>query len=137
MASREPRTGLRRPARRFDNTELELELRDGRRVPVILGHCRFPADDGGVIYALDLSAFRRAESRRQLESLHAAVLVSWRPDRRDRQSRRSSKSTIRGAMRSMPPRRASIACWRAKTTCNAARAAEQEIACRRTSRGAA
>ena len=62
---------------RFDNTELELELRDGRRVPVILGHCRFPADDGGVIYALDLSAFRRAESRRQrVESLHAAVLVS-------------------------------------------------------------
>lgn len=62
---------------RFDNTELELELRDGRRVPVILGHCRFPADEGGVIYALDLSAFRRAESRRQrVESLHAAVLAS-------------------------------------------------------------
>ena len=62
---------------RFDNTELELELRDGRRVPVILGHCRFPANEGGVIYALDLSAFRRAESRRQrVESLHAAVLAS-------------------------------------------------------------
>ncbi|HEX5160082.1 MAG TPA: MASE1 domain-containing protein [Steroidobacteraceae bacterium] len=62
---------------RFDNTELELELRDGRRVPVILGHCRFPADEGGVIYALDLSAFRRAETRRQrVESLHAAVLAS-------------------------------------------------------------
>ena len=62
---------------RFDNTELELELRDGRRVPVILGHCRFPADEGGVIYALDLSAFRRAEARRQrVESLHAAVLAS-------------------------------------------------------------
>ena len=27
---------------RFGNTELELALRDGRRVPVILGHCRFP-----------------------------------------------------------------------------------------------
>jgi signal transduction histidine kinase/integral membrane sensor domain MASE1 len=62
---------------RFDNTELELELRDGRRVPVILGHCRFPADEGGVIYALDLSAFRRAEARRQrVESLHSAVLAS-------------------------------------------------------------
>ena len=62
---------------RFDNTELELELRDGRRVPVILGHCRVPANEGGVIYALDLSAFRRAEARRQrVESLHAAVLAS-------------------------------------------------------------
>ena len=62
---------------RFDNSELELALRDGRRVPVILGHCRFPADEGGVIYALDLSAFRRAEARRQrVESLHAAVLTS-------------------------------------------------------------
>jgi PAS domain S-box-containing protein len=61
----------------FDNTELELALPDGRRVPVILSHCRFPSDDGGVIYALDLSAFRRAESRRQrMESLHAAVLTS-------------------------------------------------------------
>src|SRR6185503_16150614 len=56
---------------RFDNAELELPLRDGRRVPVILGHSRFPSDDGGVIYALDLSAFRRAEARRQrVESLH-------------------------------------------------------------------
>jgi signal transduction histidine kinase/integral membrane sensor domain MASE1 len=62
---------------RFDNTELELALQDGRRVPVILGHCRFPSDEGGVIYALDLSAFRRAEARRQrVESLHAAVLNS-------------------------------------------------------------
>ena len=62
---------------RFDNAELELSLRDGRRVPVILGHCRFPADEGGVIYALDLSSFRRAEARRQrVESLHAAVLTS-------------------------------------------------------------
>jgi len=62
---------------RFDNAELELALRDGRRVPVILGHCRFPADEGGLIYALDLSSFRRAEARRQrVESLHAAVLAS-------------------------------------------------------------
>ena len=61
----------------FDNAELELALRDGRRVPVILGHSRFPSDEGGVIYALDLSAFRRAEARRQrVESLHAAVLAS-------------------------------------------------------------
>ena len=66
------------PLQRFDNTELEIELRDGRRVPVILGHCRFSStDEGGVIYAIDLSAFRRAEARRQrVESLHAAVLAS-------------------------------------------------------------
>jgi signal transduction histidine kinase/integral membrane sensor domain MASE1 len=74
-AAREPESGD--PLERFDNTELELALRDGRRVPVILGHCRFPSDEGGVIYALDLSAFRRAEARRQrVESLHAAVLTS-------------------------------------------------------------
>jgi signal transduction histidine kinase/integral membrane sensor domain MASE1 len=61
----------------FDNAELELALRDGRRVPVILGHARFAPDEGGVIYALDLSAFRRAEARRQrVENLHAAVLTS-------------------------------------------------------------
>jgi C4-dicarboxylate-specific signal transduction histidine kinase len=52
-------------------------LRAPRPVPVILGHCRFPANEGGVIYALDLSAFRRAEARRQrVESLHSAVLAS-------------------------------------------------------------
>jgi PAS domain S-box-containing protein len=62
---------------RFDNAELELALRDGRRVPVILGHARFPSNEGGVIYALDLSSFRRAEARRQrVENLHAAVLAS-------------------------------------------------------------
>jgi signal transduction histidine kinase/integral membrane sensor domain MASE1 len=62
---------------RFDNAELELALRDGRRVPVIMGHARFASDEGGVIYALDLSAFRRAEARRQrVENLHAAVLTS-------------------------------------------------------------
>ena len=62
---------------RFDNAELELALRDGRRVPVILAHASFPSDEGGVIYALDLSAFRRAEARRQrVENLHAAVLTS-------------------------------------------------------------
>jgi PAS domain S-box-containing protein len=62
---------------RFDNAELELALRDGRRVPVIMGHARFASNEGGVIYALDLTAFRRAEARRQrVESLHAAVLTS-------------------------------------------------------------
>jgi PAS domain S-box-containing protein len=62
---------------RFDNAELELALRDGRRVPVIVGHRPFTADEGGVIYALDLSSFRRAEARRRrVESLHAAVLTS-------------------------------------------------------------
>jgi PAS domain S-box-containing protein len=47
---------------RFDNAALGLALRDGRRVPVILGRAAFPSDEG-VIYALDLTAFRRAEAR--------------------------------------------------------------------------
>lgn len=62
---------------KLDSCEHELALSDGRRVPVILGHCRFPADEGGVIYVLDLSAFRRAETQRKnAESLHSAVLAS-------------------------------------------------------------
>src|SRR5262247_1663063 len=57
--------------------ELDLALRNGRRIPAILGHCRFSDDDGGVIYALDLSAIRRAEAERHsAESLHSAVLAS-------------------------------------------------------------
>jgi len=76
-AAREPEPDCGDLLERFDNAELELALRDGRRVPVILGSCRFPADEGGVIYALDLSSFRRAEARRQrVESLHAAALTS-------------------------------------------------------------
>ncbi len=62
---------------KLDSSEHELALSDGRRVPVILGHCRFPADEGGVIYVLDLSAFHRAETQRKhAESLHSAVLAS-------------------------------------------------------------
>jgi PAS domain S-box-containing protein len=62
---------------KLDRSEHELALSDGRRVPVILGHCRFPADEGGVIYVLDLSAFRRAEAQRmKAETLHSAVLAS-------------------------------------------------------------
>ena len=61
----------------LDDTESEFALNDGRRVPVLLGHCRFPANEGGVIFAFDLSACRRAEARRQrAENLHAAVLAS-------------------------------------------------------------
>jgi PAS domain S-box-containing protein len=66
------------PLRRFDATEKELTLRDGRRIPVILGQCRFSSGEpGGILYALDLSAFRRAEAQRlKAENLHSAVLAS-------------------------------------------------------------
>jgi signal transduction histidine kinase/integral membrane sensor domain MASE1 len=57
-------------------TEGDLTLPDGKRVPVILGQARF-GDGGGVLYALDLSAFRKAEAgRKQVEGLHSAVLGS-------------------------------------------------------------
>lgn len=65
------------PLPAFTRCERELALRDGRRVPVLLSHCRFPADEGSILYALDLSEFRRAEAgRRSVEGLHAAVLAS-------------------------------------------------------------
>jgi PAS domain S-box-containing protein len=66
------------PLQRFDSTENELTLRDGRRIPVVLGQCRFSSGEpGGIMYALDLSAFRRAEAQRlTAENLHAAVLAS-------------------------------------------------------------
>jgi len=55
----------------------DLNLPDGRRVPVILGQCRFDNDDGGVLYALDLSSYRSAEAgRMRAEGLHSAVLGS-------------------------------------------------------------
>jgi signal transduction histidine kinase/integral membrane sensor domain MASE1 len=61
----------------FASSERELALGDGRRVSVLLSHCRFPTDEGGVLYALDLSASRRAEARtEQAENLHSAVLAS-------------------------------------------------------------
>jgi PAS domain S-box-containing protein len=64
------------------NTEVPLErellLRDGRRIPVLVGGRRFPGSaTEGTAYVFDLSSLRRAESqRRQLEMLHSAVLAS-------------------------------------------------------------
>ena len=64
------------------NTEVPLEremlLRDGRRIPVLVGGCRFPGSAAeGTAYVFDLSSLRRAESqRRQVEMLHSAVLAS-------------------------------------------------------------
>ena len=64
------------------NTEVPLErellLRDGRRIPVLVGGCRFPGPAAeGTAYVFDLSSLRRAESqRRQVEMLHSAVLAS-------------------------------------------------------------
>lgn len=61
----------------LSSTERELRLRDGRRIPVVLGYGRFGDGTGGVLYALDLSALRHAEARRaKAESPHAAVLAS-------------------------------------------------------------
>ena len=58
--------------------ERELLLRDGRRIPVLVGGCRFPGSaTEGTAYVFDLSSLRRAESqRRQVEMLHSAVLAS-------------------------------------------------------------
>jgi PAS domain S-box-containing protein len=64
------------------NTEVPLErellLRDGRRIPVLVGGRRFPGSaTEGTAYVFDLSSLRRAESqRRQVEMLHSAVLAS-------------------------------------------------------------
>jgi PAS domain S-box-containing protein len=64
------------------NTEVPLErellLRDGRRIPVLIGGCQFPGSiTEGTAYVFDLSSLRRAESqRRQVEMLHSAVLAS-------------------------------------------------------------
>ena len=58
--------------------ERELILRDGRRIPVLVGGCRFPGSlTEGTAYVFDLSSTRRAESQRhQAEMLHSAVLAS-------------------------------------------------------------
>jgi PAS domain S-box-containing protein len=58
--------------------ERDLILRDGRRIPVLIGGCRFPGTSfEGTAYVFDLSSVRRAESeRRQAEMLHSAVLAS-------------------------------------------------------------
>lgn len=65
------------PLTRFRQSTKVLQLGDGRNVPVVLGQYEAEAAREGVIYALDLSAFRNAEmGRQQAESLHAAVLDS-------------------------------------------------------------
>lgn len=65
------------PLTRFRQSTKVLQLGDGRNVPVVLGQYDADAAHEGVIYALDLSAFRSAEAGRQrVESLHAAVLDS-------------------------------------------------------------
>ena len=58
--------------------ERELKLRDGHRIPVLIGGARFPGSSGeGTAYVFDLSSLRRAESERQeAELLHSAVLAS-------------------------------------------------------------
>jgi len=84
LIARAGSVGLPDPLRALPdlNTEVPLErellLRDGRRIPVLIGGCRFPGSAAeGTAYVFDLSSLRRAESqRRQLEMLHAAVLAS-------------------------------------------------------------
>jgi len=58
--------------------ERELIARDGRRIPVLVGGCRFPGSSGeGTAYVFDLSSLRLAEAqRRGAELLHSAVLAS-------------------------------------------------------------
>lgn len=58
--------------------ERELIAHDGRRIPVLIGGCRFPGASGeGTAYVFDLSSLRHAEAqRRGAELLHAAVLAS-------------------------------------------------------------
>jgi len=58
--------------------ERELIAQDGRRIPVLIGGCRFPGSvDEGTAYVFDLSSLRHAEAeRRGAELLHSAVLAS-------------------------------------------------------------
>ena len=77
LAIDELTTGIADGRSRPEVVERELTLPGGRRVPVILGQTQFAPGDGGVLYALDLSPFRKAEARRlRAEGLHAAVLGS-------------------------------------------------------------
>jgi signal transduction histidine kinase/integral membrane sensor domain MASE1 len=58
--------------------EHELVLRDGRRIPALIGGCRFRSGTlEGVAFVCDLSGSRQAETdRRRAEILHSAVLAS-------------------------------------------------------------
>jgi PAS domain S-box-containing protein len=58
--------------------ERDLVLRDGRRVPALIGGCHFHRDlPEGAAFACDLSGSREAEtSLRRIEDLHSAVLAS-------------------------------------------------------------
>jgi len=58
--------------------EKEFRLRDGRRVPIMVGGGVFPGSiDQGVAYVLDLSHLKRAEEKRwRAERLHRSVLAS-------------------------------------------------------------
>jgi PAS domain S-box-containing protein len=58
--------------------ERDLTLRDGRRVPVLIGGCQFRGGiPEGAAFACDLSGSREAEAaQRRIEDLHSAVLAS-------------------------------------------------------------
>jgi PAS domain S-box-containing protein len=58
--------------------EHELILRDGRRIPTLIGGCRFRGDiPEGAAFVCDLSGSRQAEAdRRRVEVMHSAVLAS-------------------------------------------------------------
>jgi PAS domain S-box-containing protein len=69
-----------RPGVSAESPPLERELiaSNGRRIPVLVGGCRFPGSTGETMaYVFDLSALRHAEAgRRGAELLHSAVLAS-------------------------------------------------------------
>jgi signal transduction histidine kinase/integral membrane sensor domain MASE1 len=58
--------------------ERELMLRDGRRIPALIGACQFRGDIlEGAAFACDLSGSRHAQAaQRRAEILHGAVLAS-------------------------------------------------------------
>jgi len=69
-----------RPSLNAESAPLEGELIrcDGRRIPVLIGGCRFPGSSGdSTAYVFDLSSLRHAEAQqRGAELLHSAVLAS-------------------------------------------------------------
>jgi PAS domain S-box-containing protein len=66
------------PATNGPPMEHELMLRDGRRIPALIGGCRFRGGvSEGAAFACDLSGWRQAEAaQRRVEVLHSAVLAS-------------------------------------------------------------